>query len=280
MDEVTIISKTLCYSDRPIGSFSLVDEVLSNNEFKTNRPATHCREIFIDSLFNSMNSKLLFKGNYCNKHLSKLRVVFYNTGLSEVQMHKVVSFINGVETAHGIKRTTVSKALIMKYAIPETHKDAPKAIGYLKGAYLFEASIEWMHSSVLISLYLLLLRFNILNHLLLSEKNIGTVEKLIKFTRTDYYDCIHDFSNVQTTVNYWNTILANRNLLWPRAKNLIDYYDNSKSTHPDFSIKCKWTSWMPYFGIAKLVSPYTSSYSGDSHAYKTFHEKLIQRNRK
>lgn len=278
MKEIEIQNEKFCYYNIPRRFMSLVDEVISDTSMKVNQQATNCRELLIHKIIKSINNPV-FKNHYCKKHLSKLRVIFYNTGLSEDEISNVLLFINHIEDKHNIPKTMVSKANVGIYNLPESRKEAPKFDRLIPTTYLFEGDETWLHSSVLVSLFLLILRFNIINYKKLQEESIVTVDDLSKFIEIDdnykNIECIEDFKNIKDTFKHWDMVLSSRDVLFPPAKSLIDYY-NIRNIHND-NKNDSAKSWEPTicsFGISMLVDTKARSDYRNFNAYKAFHKLL------
>lgn len=276
MKTVKIENKQPNYYNAPAMYMSFVDEVVSDTEMVATNTMTDCREIFVMRLMERLKG-IKYLVSSCKKHLSKLRLVFYKTNLDPEMLLEALTLLHSIEDKYNIPRTEVSKAEIWKYKMPTTQKEKPKRDCIMPTAYLFEANAFWMRSSVLISLYLLILRFSIVNFRYLKKNELMSVEALKKFLADN--NALHNFrdgTNVYTTIKHWEKILDNVDTIFPPQKNLKNYflqkmiYNGKPSPGSD-----SWAGMVGCFGIRNFISDTANKNYKKFKAYQVYHKQLL-----
>lgn len=276
MKTVKIENKQPNYYSAPSMYMSLVDEFISDTEMVATNTMTDCREIFVMRLIERLKS-LKYIIISCKKHLSKLRFVFYKTNLDPETLLEALTLLHSIEDKYNIPRTEVSKAEIWKYKLPTVPKEKPKRDCIMPTAYLFEANAFWMRSSVLISLYLLILRFSIANFKYLKKNELMSVEALKKFLAgSNALHNLRDGTNIYTTIKHWEKVLDNVDTIFPPQKNIKNYflqkmiYNGKPSNQGD-----SWVGMVSCFGIKTLINDAPNTQYRKFKAYEVYHKQIL-----
>lgn len=276
MKEIIIEKKDTLYYNPVQSSMLFVDEVLSDTRMSSYNSITCCREVFIKHFITRLEKQrpLLKKDN---TDFSKLRVVFCLTTIPEEKIKNCLRILHNFEESHGIPQTEISKALVYKHKLPKIGVDKQEIAEIIPTTYLFEGSDIWLRSSVLISLYLLIIRTSLKDYTILIKNNINTVNDLYNLiSNNQKEEIIYDTVNIKNNIRYWNMIIANRDLLFPKRKKLIDCYlakhIYSKKPYP---INDAWKALVSTFGIRSLIeSNNVYKHSKYFESYRIFHSEF------
>jgi len=216
--------------------------------------------------------------NISKKHLSKLRFVFYKTNLNPENILEALALIHSIEDKYNIPRTEVSKAEVWRYKMPVSHNEKPEKDCIMPTAYLFEADSFWMRSSVLISLYLLIMRFSITNFKFLKKNDLLSLASLkVHIAANNTIHEYRDGANVSTTITHWEKVLDNVNTIFPLQKNIKSYflkkviYKGNPAPGSD-----SWEGLVGCFGIRHFTNPKASANYKKFKAHEIYHNQILK----
>lgn len=132
-----------------------LEYALVSDDYKQCHHFVWCKDFLHDVVYSTVNKKSfeLYKFYYCpiifpNPSFEKTRIMLTNSRDKNFssKIPNVLDFINQIETALKMKKTTVREC------------DCPWAIYEKAGIFLFEGSNRWIKAPSMLSLYTLLLR--------------------------------------------------------------------------------------------------------------------------
>ncbi len=234
--------------------------VKTNDHYEVDSTITNCREVLTLHLIKTIQAD-----DFIPESLSKIRVIFFNTRMNLNKARKVLILLNSVEDIAKIDRTVIRKV---------------KTVQKSGKSYLLEGNVEWLRSTVLISMWLLILKYSWRN---LQEKGIVPTYEEVKENPKEYFDKV---SYEYESYDHWLRILFNRDDLFPSASDLTEcykfsnIYDMPVKKKPDPHLK---VNLMSCYGLSKFINKVSRLNLTDVYyyhhfkSYKKYHNNILKR---